>query len=402
MTARIVMTAGGPPAVGSVTVPATTVVTLSNQDDTGVLAWRWSLTDKPEGSSAALSSGTAAAPTLTPDIPGTYMVTLSTYRDLGASVLDGFDFQAVRVRYTGTHTWALPGAGETTQFDPAVGWKKEVNEILADIRATISVPSTDVVSKWSETDTTQFSDAYVQGGDTLSLTQTTNQRQRVLRVHMIAVGAGEHLFALALTGLSLPALNADPQPLRRFRFKMSIVGTPTGDLFNQSNAQLGVGIGHYGGGSNFWAVIPKAYALGGNFQSHRYTAGVHIQSGNTPGGRGIGNFAADFVAYDAASPNMGQKVEWESTWNIKQATGAPANFEAMLASKGSSATPFDGCAPYDNDGEVSVSGFSNGAFGASWNNLVLDQVIIGIRVDAAGTYDLDLADLMVLKHPMDT
>ena len=51
-------------------------VTLRNANDADVRSWRWTLA-LPSGSSATLSNVTAAAPTFTPDVPGTYVVGLA-------------------------------------------------------------------------------------------------------------------------------------------------------------------------------------------------------------------------------------------------------------------------------------------------------------------------------------
>ena len=51
-------------------------VTLRNANDSGVRSWRWSL-KIPKGSAATLSNVTAAAPVFTPDVAGTYVVSLA-------------------------------------------------------------------------------------------------------------------------------------------------------------------------------------------------------------------------------------------------------------------------------------------------------------------------------------
>src|SRR5687768_15917616 len=114
MSAQIMLNSGGGPVAGSMIVGAAVTVTLSNFDNTGVLAWRWVLKDKPAGSAAALSSGTAAAPTITTDLPGMYVVELKTYKDAAATILDGYDLEAVGVRAAAPFDWLIPGAGITT------------------------------------------------------------------------------------------------------------------------------------------------------------------------------------------------------------------------------------------------------------------------------------------------
>jgi hypothetical protein len=63
------------------TVLRTAVVTLSGATSTDanagdILTYKWTLTSKPTGSSAALSSGTALAPTFVADLAGVYVATL--------------------------------------------------------------------------------------------------------------------------------------------------------------------------------------------------------------------------------------------------------------------------------------------------------------------------------------
>ena len=136
MAAQIVMNSGSP-VTGSIEVAAATLITLSNFDNTGVLGWKWELVDKPAGSAATLSATLTATSTITPDLPGTYMIRLSTYTDAARTVLDDGDDQAAGVRYSGSFTWRLPGAGETLQFDASKGWKPEVNAILAAVRTQL-------------------------------------------------------------------------------------------------------------------------------------------------------------------------------------------------------------------------------------------------------------------------
>jgi len=137
MAAKIVMDDGGGPVVGSIEVPASTLVTLSNLNDTGVAAWAWTLRDKPAGSAATLSAPNVASPTITPDIAGEYLIELITYRDAAMTVFDGSDTQVVGIRYAGPYAWLLPAAGQTVQRDSGKGWKVELNAILIQIRSVL-------------------------------------------------------------------------------------------------------------------------------------------------------------------------------------------------------------------------------------------------------------------------
>lgn len=122
MTALITMNDGGGPVSGSILTTATTVVQLSNFDDTGVLGHLWTLRDRPQGSGAALSSTTSPNPTLTPDVPGTYLIELQTFRDVARTDLDDADVQAIGVPLSAPFDWRIPAAGETRQFDSTRGW----------------------------------------------------------------------------------------------------------------------------------------------------------------------------------------------------------------------------------------------------------------------------------------
>lgn len=137
MAATIQIAAGGPPTVGSIEAAAATLCTFSNLDNTSVYGWEWELIDKPAGSAATLSATLTATTTLTPDVPGTYMVRLTTYYDSARTLFNDTDEQGVGVRYTGSFLWRLMSAFESTQFDAVAGWKAELNDILDQIRTAL-------------------------------------------------------------------------------------------------------------------------------------------------------------------------------------------------------------------------------------------------------------------------
>lgn len=112
-----------------------TAHTLSNFDDTGVLAHRWSLVDKPIGSSASLSALDTATTQLTPDVAGSYLVRLETYLDASATTLDGVDEQIVGVRLPVPYDWLIPAAGETTQQSSSRGWAQSREEAVREAHA---------------------------------------------------------------------------------------------------------------------------------------------------------------------------------------------------------------------------------------------------------------------------
>ena len=97
------------PPTASVTVassvPVTAVVTLDGSGSVakngGLLIYKWTLTSKPTGSTATISDPAASMPVLTPDLVGTYAVTLVVNEgDQVASVSTSF----VATAYTPTTT----------------------------------------------------------------------------------------------------------------------------------------------------------------------------------------------------------------------------------------------------------------------------------------------------------
>ena len=143
MTAAIVIDDGtNPPVTGSVDRDSSFIgnlFTLSNFDNTGVLAHRWTLVDKPIGSSASLTSTTTPITTITADVAGSYLVRLETYLDASATDLDDADEQVVGVRFDAPHNWPIPAAGETTQQDSR-GWAEAREESIRDVRANLMPP----------------------------------------------------------------------------------------------------------------------------------------------------------------------------------------------------------------------------------------------------------------------
>lgn len=138
MTAQIVIDDGGGPAVGSTDNDNTflsVVHTISNFSDTGVLSRRWTLVDKPIGSTAALSSTTTATVTMTPDVAGNYLIRLETFTDVGSTQLDDADEQVVGVRLPTPYDWAVPAAGETNQQNATRGWAQSREEAIRDVHA---------------------------------------------------------------------------------------------------------------------------------------------------------------------------------------------------------------------------------------------------------------------------
>lgn len=139
MTASIRIDDGTNPPQQSTDNPVTflgTVHTLSNFDDTNILAWLWTLVDKPIGSAAALSATTTATTTLTPDVEGSYLVRLETFLDVGGTNADDVDEQVIGVRFEDPFNWLIPAAGETTQ-QGVRGWAQSREEAIRELRKNL-------------------------------------------------------------------------------------------------------------------------------------------------------------------------------------------------------------------------------------------------------------------------
>lgn len=126
------------------------LVTLTNFDNTGILAWQWTLLDRPAGSLASLTGAASSVATLTPDVPGSYLVRLRTWLDAGATVLDGVSTAIAFVRYTTVPTWRVPAAGETTEVNATRGWADEVNDIIDYIQSNIGAGGSVGTKYWLE------------------------------------------------------------------------------------------------------------------------------------------------------------------------------------------------------------------------------------------------------------
>lgn len=106
-------------------------VVVRNTDNTDVTRWRWQLRDKPIGSTATISDPTAAQVTFTPDVEGSYRLTLSI-NDGGVGAIDT-KIAAVEtadgLRYPATGeqasevNWLILGSTNTK------GWGKDGEEL---------------------------------------------------------------------------------------------------------------------------------------------------------------------------------------------------------------------------------------------------------------------------------
>ena len=166
MSAQIVIDDGtNPPAIGTAERDSTfigTVFDLSNFDDTGILGWRWTLVDKPIGSSASLSAADTASVSLTPDVSGGYLIRLETFTDAARTVLDDADEQVIGIAFDGPFDWQVPAAGETSQRG-ARGWAQPRELAIRDVHAFMNSGFVQVQGAQNE-ETTVVGSEVVMGG----------------------------------------------------------------------------------------------------------------------------------------------------------------------------------------------------------------------------------------------
>lgn len=114
-----------------------TPVTLTNADDTGVAGWDWVIVYKPPTSTATISDALTSSATITPDVPGSYLIRLRTWADASRTILDGVALGITFIRFVSAPTWRIPAVQETTEVDATEGWGNELNDILEYIQANI-------------------------------------------------------------------------------------------------------------------------------------------------------------------------------------------------------------------------------------------------------------------------
>lgn len=107
-------------------------VLCRNTDNTDVTRWRWQLRDRPIGSTAALSDPTASQVTFTPDVEGSYRVTLSINdgvtgqidtRIAAVPTVAGIRYPAAGEQ-AGEVNWLVSGSPNPN------GWAKDVEKFM--------------------------------------------------------------------------------------------------------------------------------------------------------------------------------------------------------------------------------------------------------------------------------
>jgi hypothetical protein len=92
-------------------------VSLSNNDNTGVISWTWSFLSKPPGSAATLSTPNAPTSSFTPDLVGSYLIQLEVFGTSDSST--DSKIGAVKTAVLGMR---IPAGKEKKQFDATNGW----------------------------------------------------------------------------------------------------------------------------------------------------------------------------------------------------------------------------------------------------------------------------------------
>ncbi len=137
-TANIIITVAGvpgPAGESNTYIPLAGLVTVSNEDNTGVSTYEWTIVSQPYGDPQAKFVGapdpglvsTAPSPFFTVNKEGSYLVRLVVNKGLADEATDTV-ICAVRELQTGNR---IPAAQETTEVDPDEGWAIDaVSDIL--------------------------------------------------------------------------------------------------------------------------------------------------------------------------------------------------------------------------------------------------------------------------------
>jgi hypothetical protein len=113
-----------------------TPVVMRNADDTDVFAWRWTMLDRPAGSTAVLTSPTSPSVSFTPDVAGgTWRVglqvntaTIAETTTALAAVQDDFGRRRPAAGEVGPEANWLDGGSPNSR-----GWATDTNDILSAI-----------------------------------------------------------------------------------------------------------------------------------------------------------------------------------------------------------------------------------------------------------------------------
>jgi len=136
-------------------------VSLTNDDNSGVDSIRWTLVNKPNGSSAVLTNAIQSrgaevfnpvASTFVPDISGSYLIELT----VNGSVKQR---KIAAIKTVGPNKLRIPSLGEGNEF--LGGWSRNVIDIIKtlDARLSVGLIGEETLTpwfEWNEEDLTQF------------------------------------------------------------------------------------------------------------------------------------------------------------------------------------------------------------------------------------------------------
>lgn len=105
-------------------------VTLTNNDDTGVISWSWTLLSKPPGSIASLSTPGSASSSFIPDIVGSYLIRL-VVSDGSANYSD----RQIGAILTTNLGMRIPASTESNEFNSTHGWADALHSAMMTIDA---------------------------------------------------------------------------------------------------------------------------------------------------------------------------------------------------------------------------------------------------------------------------
>ena len=108
-------------------LPLNTSVGLSNNDNTGVTTWQWTILSQPAGTPVVLATPTASTASFTPTKEGSYLIRLVVNSGQATEHTD----QVVAAVLELETRSRIPAAGETIEVDSNNGWSNAaVSEIL--------------------------------------------------------------------------------------------------------------------------------------------------------------------------------------------------------------------------------------------------------------------------------
>jgi len=121
LAAIVINQAGKPPGLPSQSrddLNLGTSVSLTNNDNTGIVSWLWEFVSVPVGSSAVISGLALPSASFVPDVRGSYLIRLTVDGSPSNPAMDT-RIAAVRTAFLGIRK---PATSEQLQFDPVDGW----------------------------------------------------------------------------------------------------------------------------------------------------------------------------------------------------------------------------------------------------------------------------------------